>query len=159
MWEISPFPSHLFMYCLFLFQTYSHELFFDRDTIVHIEQTKNNNFICHVYKISRGQAKEWSDCLKLGNHVTFQLLMVKCKKSPNVNCPVESVSFPHLFPNKDNMLSSCLYFSRCWYSNSVWTGHSCFVLPIQLLDTSAFDIWRIFRFHEGEYTGLSGNFC
>ncbi|XP_014028733.1 DDB1- and CUL4-associated factor 17 [Salmo salar] len=38
--------------------TYSHELFFDRDTIVHIEQTKNNNFCCHVYKISRGQADE-----------------------------------------------------------------------------------------------------
>uniref|UniRef100_A0A8C7PU51 Ddb1 and cul4 associated factor 17 n=1 Tax=Oncorhynchus mykiss TaxID=8022 RepID=A0A8C7PU51_ONCMY len=37
--------------------TYSHELFFDRDTIVHIEQTKNN-FCCHVYKISRGQADE-----------------------------------------------------------------------------------------------------
>ncbi|XP_010889248.1 DDB1- and CUL4-associated factor 17 isoform X2 [Esox lucius] len=38
--------------------TYSHELFFDRDTIVHIEQTKNNNFCCHVYKINCGKTDE-----------------------------------------------------------------------------------------------------
>ncbi|KAG7227571.1 hypothetical protein INR49_005386 [Caranx melampygus] len=31
-------------------ETYRHELFFDRDTIVHIEQ-KNANFCCHVYKL------------------------------------------------------------------------------------------------------------
>ncbi len=34
-----------------LFQTYRHELFFDKDTIVHIEQ-KNTNFCCHVYKLN-----------------------------------------------------------------------------------------------------------
>uniref|UniRef100_A0A6Q2WWX8 DDB1- and CUL4-associated factor 17 n=1 Tax=Esox lucius TaxID=8010 RepID=A0A6Q2WWX8_ESOLU len=38
--------------------TYSHELFFDRDTIVHIEQTKNNNFCCHVYKINCGKTDD-----------------------------------------------------------------------------------------------------
>ncbi|KAK6292599.1 hypothetical protein J4Q44_G00371830 [Coregonus suidteri] len=39
--------------------TYSYNLFFDRDTILYIEQIKNNNFCCHVYKIiSRGQADE-----------------------------------------------------------------------------------------------------
>ncbi|KAJ8416852.1 hypothetical protein AAFF_G00327300 [Aldrovandia affinis] len=32
--------------------TYSHELFFDLDTIVHIEQKKNNQFCCHVYKVT-----------------------------------------------------------------------------------------------------------
>ncbi|KAJ8351990.1 hypothetical protein SKAU_G00234660 [Synaphobranchus kaupii] len=32
--------------------TYSHELFFDLDTIVHIEQKKNKQFCCHVYKIT-----------------------------------------------------------------------------------------------------------
>ncbi|XP_035029888.2 DDB1- and CUL4-associated factor 17 isoform X2 [Hippoglossus stenolepis] len=31
-------------------ETYRHELFFDKDTIVHIEQ-KNANFCCHVYKL------------------------------------------------------------------------------------------------------------
>lgn len=31
-------------------ETYPHELFFDRDTIVHIEQ-KSSNFCCHVYKL------------------------------------------------------------------------------------------------------------
>ncbi|XP_041857816.1 DDB1- and CUL4-associated factor 17 [Melanotaenia boesemani] len=31
-------------------ETYRHELFFDKDTIVHIEQ-KNSNFCCHVYKL------------------------------------------------------------------------------------------------------------
>lgn len=31
-------------------ETYRHELFFDKDTIVHIEQTKTN-FCCNVYKI------------------------------------------------------------------------------------------------------------
>ncbi|XP_029937227.1 DDB1- and CUL4-associated factor 17 isoform X2 [Myripristis murdjan] len=31
-------------------ETFRHELFFDKDTIVHIEQ-KNNNFCCHVYKL------------------------------------------------------------------------------------------------------------
>lgn len=31
-------------------ETYRHELFFDKDTIVHIEQ-KNTNFSCHVYKL------------------------------------------------------------------------------------------------------------
>lgn len=37
--------------CLFLlFQTFRHELFFDKDTIVHIEQ-KSTNFCCHVYKL------------------------------------------------------------------------------------------------------------
>ncbi|KAL0963832.1 hypothetical protein UPYG_G00314190 [Umbra pygmaea] len=35
--------------------TYSHELVFDRDTLVHIEQRKNNNFCCHVYKITSGK--------------------------------------------------------------------------------------------------------
>ncbi|KAJ8012780.1 hypothetical protein DPEC_G00046430 [Dallia pectoralis] len=37
--------------------TYSHELFFDRDTIVHIEQTKKN-FCCHVYKINYRKSDE-----------------------------------------------------------------------------------------------------
>ncbi|KAG9329828.1 hypothetical protein JZ751_028937 [Albula glossodonta] len=32
--------------------TYSHELFFDLDTIIHIEQKRNNQFCCHVYKIT-----------------------------------------------------------------------------------------------------------
>uniref|UniRef100_A0A8C7ZUL9 Ddb1 and cul4 associated factor 17 n=1 Tax=Oryzias sinensis TaxID=183150 RepID=A0A8C7ZUL9_9TELE len=31
-------------------ETYQHQLFFDKDTIVHIEQ-KNSNFCCHVYKL------------------------------------------------------------------------------------------------------------
>ncbi|KAM8857528.1 DDB1- and CUL4-associated factor 17 [Synchiropus picturatus] len=31
-------------------ETYLHELFFDKDTIVHVEQ-KSNNFCCHVYKL------------------------------------------------------------------------------------------------------------
>nr|XP_046261208.1 DDB1- and CUL4-associated factor 17 [Scatophagus argus] len=31
-------------------ETYRHELFFDKDTIVHIEQ-KNTSFCCHVYKL------------------------------------------------------------------------------------------------------------
>uniref|UniRef100_A0A7N9ASY0 Ddb1 and cul4 associated factor 17 n=1 Tax=Mastacembelus armatus TaxID=205130 RepID=A0A7N9ASY0_9TELE len=31
-------------------ETYQHELCFDKDTIIHIEQ-KNNNFCCHVYKL------------------------------------------------------------------------------------------------------------
>uniref|UniRef100_A0A4W6FVB4 Ddb1 and cul4 associated factor 17 n=1 Tax=Lates calcarifer TaxID=8187 RepID=A0A4W6FVB4_LATCA len=31
-------------------ETYRHELFFDKDTIVHIEQ-KNTKFCCHVYKL------------------------------------------------------------------------------------------------------------
>uniref|UniRef100_UPI0037E92A37 DDB1- and CUL4-associated factor 17 n=1 Tax=Semicossyphus pulcher TaxID=241346 RepID=UPI0037E92A37 len=31
-------------------ETYRHELFFDKDTIVHIEQ-RNTNFCCHVYKL------------------------------------------------------------------------------------------------------------
>ncbi|XP_030642588.1 DDB1- and CUL4-associated factor 17 [Chanos chanos] len=35
--------------------TYSHELYFDRDTIIHIEQERNNSFCCHVYKTSRGR--------------------------------------------------------------------------------------------------------
>uniref|UniRef100_A0A3B4CU12 DDB1- and CUL4-associated factor 17 n=1 Tax=Pygocentrus nattereri TaxID=42514 RepID=A0A3B4CU12_PYGNA len=33
--------------------TYSHEVYFDRDTIIHIEQQRNNNFSCHVYKMNR----------------------------------------------------------------------------------------------------------
>lgn len=33
-----------------LFQTYPHELFFDRDTIVRIEQ-KGSQFCCYVYKL------------------------------------------------------------------------------------------------------------
>ncbi|TKS67222.1 DDB1- and CUL4-associated factor 17 [Collichthys lucidus] len=32
-------------------ETYRHELFFNKDTIVHIEQ-KNTNFCCHVYKLN-----------------------------------------------------------------------------------------------------------
>ncbi|XP_061091745.1 DDB1- and CUL4-associated factor 17 isoform X2 [Conger conger] len=36
--------------------TYSHELFLDRDTIVHIEQKKSNQFYCHVYKITCRQS-------------------------------------------------------------------------------------------------------
>ncbi|XDV31078.1 hypothetical protein PO909_033849, partial [Leuciscus waleckii] len=33
--------------------TYSHEVYFDRDTIIHIVQEKNNTFCCHVYKMKR----------------------------------------------------------------------------------------------------------
>ncbi|XP_066497338.1 DDB1- and CUL4-associated factor 17 [Hoplias malabaricus] len=33
--------------------TYSHEVYFDRDTIIHIEQERNNNFCCHVYKMNQ----------------------------------------------------------------------------------------------------------
>ncbi|XP_008276923.1 DDB1- and CUL4-associated factor 17 [Stegastes partitus] len=32
-------------------ETYRHELFFDKDTLVHIEQT-SNKFYCHVYKLN-----------------------------------------------------------------------------------------------------------
>uniref|UniRef100_A0A8C6Q1G4 DDB1 and CUL4 associated factor 17 n=1 Tax=Nothobranchius furzeri TaxID=105023 RepID=A0A8C6Q1G4_NOTFU len=31
-------------------ETYPHQMFFDRDTIIHIEQ-RNTNFCCHVYKL------------------------------------------------------------------------------------------------------------
>ncbi|XP_062861540.1 DDB1- and CUL4-associated factor 17 [Trichomycterus rosablanca] len=33
--------------------TYSHEVYFDRDTIIHIQQERNNSYCCHVYKIKR----------------------------------------------------------------------------------------------------------
>uniref|UniRef100_A0A8C1TAK3 Ddb1 and cul4 associated factor 17 n=1 Tax=Cyprinus carpio TaxID=7962 RepID=A0A8C1TAK3_CYPCA len=33
--------------------TYSHEVYFDRDTIIHTVQEKNNSFCCHVYKMKR----------------------------------------------------------------------------------------------------------
>ncbi|XP_039503206.1 DDB1- and CUL4-associated factor 17 isoform X1 [Pimephales promelas] len=33
--------------------TYSHEVYFDRDTIIHTVQEKNNTFCCHVYKMKR----------------------------------------------------------------------------------------------------------
>nr|XP_055071948.1 DDB1- and CUL4-associated factor 17 [Misgurnus anguillicaudatus] len=33
--------------------TYSHEVYFDRDTVIHTVQKKNNTFCCHVYKIKR----------------------------------------------------------------------------------------------------------
>ncbi|XP_031437851.1 DDB1- and CUL4-associated factor 17 [Clupea harengus] len=39
-------------------ETYSHQLILDRDTIVHIEQGKNNNFCCHVYKMTPRHIKE-----------------------------------------------------------------------------------------------------
>nr|XP_020452198.1 DDB1- and CUL4-associated factor 17 [Monopterus albus] len=32
-------------------ETYQHELFFDKDTIIHVEQ-KKTNFCCHVYKLT-----------------------------------------------------------------------------------------------------------
>uniref|UniRef100_A0A7N6B1D3 DDB1 and CUL4 associated factor 17 n=1 Tax=Anabas testudineus TaxID=64144 RepID=A0A7N6B1D3_ANATE len=40
-------------------ETFRHELFFDKDTIIHIEQ-KNTNFCCHVYKLkaTRGKVAE-----------------------------------------------------------------------------------------------------
>jgi len=38
---------------VFVFQTYSHEVYFDRDTIIHTVQEKNNTFCCHVYKMKR----------------------------------------------------------------------------------------------------------
>uniref|UniRef100_A0AAY4AYW3 DDB1- and CUL4-associated factor 17 n=1 Tax=Denticeps clupeoides TaxID=299321 RepID=A0AAY4AYW3_9TELE len=38
--------------------TSSQDLFFDRDTIVHIEQEKNSNFCCHVYKIRSMHAED-----------------------------------------------------------------------------------------------------
>lgn len=33
------------------FQTYNHQLFFDRDTIIHTEQLANRTFCCHIYKM------------------------------------------------------------------------------------------------------------
>uniref|UniRef100_G3NMQ8 Ddb1 and cul4 associated factor 17 n=1 Tax=Gasterosteus aculeatus TaxID=69293 RepID=G3NMQ8_GASAC len=39
-------------------ETFRHELFFDKDTIVHIEQ-KNTSFCCHVYKLKvAGKSRE-----------------------------------------------------------------------------------------------------
>ncbi|PWS21443.1 hypothetical protein DKP78_23545, partial [Enterococcus faecium] len=39
-------------------ETYSHQLILDRDTIVHIEQGRNNNFCCHVYKMTPSHQKD-----------------------------------------------------------------------------------------------------
>ncbi|XP_076120252.1 DDB1- and CUL4-associated factor 17 [Alosa pseudoharengus] len=39
-------------------ETYSHQLILDRDTIVHIEQGRNNNFCCHVYKMTPKRLNE-----------------------------------------------------------------------------------------------------
>lgn len=41
-------------------QTYSHEVYFDRDTIIHIEQERNNSYCCHVYKMTR--RTNWWPC-------------------------------------------------------------------------------------------------
>ncbi|XP_051564087.1 DDB1- and CUL4-associated factor 17 isoform X1 [Myxocyprinus asiaticus] len=38
--------------------TYSHEVYFDRDTIIHMVQEKNNTFGCHVYKMKRTHSDE-----------------------------------------------------------------------------------------------------
>ncbi|XP_077072827.1 DDB1- and CUL4-associated factor 17 isoform X1 [Siphateles boraxobius] len=38
--------------------TYSHEVYFDRDTIIHTVQEKNNTFCCHVYKMKRRPSDE-----------------------------------------------------------------------------------------------------
>ncbi|XP_064419767.1 DDB1- and CUL4-associated factor 17 isoform X3 [Latimeria chalumnae] len=38
--------------------TYSHRIFFDRETVVHIEQKPNRIFCCYVYKMFRGIAEE-----------------------------------------------------------------------------------------------------
>uniref|UniRef100_A0A671QJ80 DDB1 and CUL4 associated factor 17 n=1 Tax=Sinocyclocheilus anshuiensis TaxID=1608454 RepID=A0A671QJ80_9TELE len=38
--------------------TYSHEVYFDRDTIIHTVQEKNNSYCCHVYKIKRRASDE-----------------------------------------------------------------------------------------------------
>ncbi|XP_041117821.1 DDB1- and CUL4-associated factor 17 isoform X2 [Polyodon spathula] len=38
--------------------TYSHDMFFERDTIVHIEQEPKNNFNCYVYKMTRDTTDE-----------------------------------------------------------------------------------------------------
>ncbi|XP_067843573.1 DDB1- and CUL4-associated factor 17 isoform X2 [Heptranchias perlo] len=37
--------------------TYSHQLFFDRDTIIHIEQLAHRTFCCHVYKMVQHMAE------------------------------------------------------------------------------------------------------
>ncbi|XP_067891449.1 DDB1- and CUL4-associated factor 17 isoform X2 [Heterodontus francisci] len=37
--------------------TYSHQLFFDRDTIIHIEQLAHRTFCCHVYKMDQHMAE------------------------------------------------------------------------------------------------------
>lgn len=46
------------------FQTFRHELFFDKDTIIHIEQ-KNTNFCCHVYKLKATRGKVAEKWIKL----------------------------------------------------------------------------------------------
>ncbi|TRY90442.1 hypothetical protein DNTS_011807 [Danionella cerebrum] len=38
--------------------TYSHEVYFDRDTIIHTVQEKNNRFCCTVYKMKRRPSEE-----------------------------------------------------------------------------------------------------
>lgn len=49
------FKSHVEIHvCSLLFQTYRHELFFDKDTMIHIEQ-KKTYFCCHVYKLDAGR--------------------------------------------------------------------------------------------------------
>ncbi|XP_043931460.1 DDB1- and CUL4-associated factor 17 [Protopterus annectens] len=46
--------------------TYSHGLFFDRDTIVHIEQKPNRIFCCYVYKMICGTPEEEKESKRSG---------------------------------------------------------------------------------------------
>lgn len=42
----------------FSFQTYSHEVYFDRDIVLHIEQKPNRKFSCYVYQMVCDTTKE-----------------------------------------------------------------------------------------------------
>lgn len=42
----------------FSFQTYSHEVYFDKDLVLHIEQKPNRRFSCYVYQMVCDTAKE-----------------------------------------------------------------------------------------------------
>lgn len=42
----------------FSFQTYSHEVYFDKDLVLHIEQKPNRRFSCYVYQMVCDTARD-----------------------------------------------------------------------------------------------------
>lgn len=49
---------NLNFFFFFSFQTYSHEVYFDKDLVLHIEQKPNRRFSCYVYQMVCDTAKD-----------------------------------------------------------------------------------------------------
>lgn len=114
--------SHLPVFSL---QTYSHEVYFDRDLVLHIEQKPSRVFSCYVYQMvcDPGEEEETTDKRSKTDHNNFKFWDVTYETSsqtPQEPWPVLffiiCIVYSPVFSRKGLVLTSdnCDFFFKLW---------------------------------------------